>query len=178
MNRRIALKNLALVAAGLLVLPGCETGGWNEAALRQGEPLLSASHQDLLAEIVETLIPATDTPGARELKVHAYLEKMVADCFEPEAQQLLVKGLNGINKQAGSAHGHSYIDCDANQRAAMLLRLEQSDKEEQKQFYRLVKELTIQGYMTSEYVMKNISKYEMVPGRYLGCVPVSANTLS
>jgi hypothetical protein len=28
--------------------------------------------------------------------------------------------------------------------------------------------------MTSEYVMTNLTHYEMIPGRYHGCVPVAA----
>jgi hypothetical protein len=36
----------------------------------------------------------------------------------------------------------------------------------------MAKALTINGYMTSKYVMTNITKYELVPGRYNGFAPV------
>lgn len=36
----------------------------------------------------------------------------------------------------------------------------------------MIKRMTVDGYMGSEYVMTNITKYEMAPNRYHGCVPV------
>ncbi|AHM60576.1 hypothetical protein D770_11595 [Flammeovirgaceae bacterium 311] len=176
MNRRIALKNLAFVAAGLLVLPGCDTTGWKETAVQATDPLLSAKQEGLLAEIVETLIPATDTPGAKELKVHAYIHKMVADCFEEDAQHALVKGLDKVDKLANEKYKQSFTACSPAERTAVLEQMSLSEEEVQKDFFGLVKGLAIQGYMTSEYVMTHITKYEMVPGRYHGCVPVQAST--
>lgn len=175
MNRRIALKNMALVAAGLLVLPGCDTTGWNETAVQATDPLLSAKQEGLLAEIVETLIPTTDTPGAKELKVHAYVHKMVADCFEEDAQQALVKGLNHVEKLSDKKYNQPFAACSPAERTAILEQMSLSREDVQKGFFELVKGLTIQGYMTSEYVMTHITKYEMVPGRYHGCVPVQSS---
>ncbi len=167
---------MALVAAGLLVLPGCDTSGWKETAVQATDPLLSAKQEDLLAEIVETLIPTTDTPGAKELKVHAYVHKMVADCFEEDAQQALVKGLNQVEKLSDKKYNKAFAAASMEERTAILEQMSQTEGTDQKEFFGLVKGLTIQGYMTSEYMMTNITKYEMVPGRYLGCVPVQSST--
>ncbi|WP_224996734.1 gluconate 2-dehydrogenase subunit 3 family protein [Cesiribacter sp. SM1] len=176
MNRRIALKNMALVAAGLLVLPGCDTSGWKETAVQATDPLLSAKQEGLLAEIVETLIPTTDTPGAKELKVHAYVHKMVADCFEVDAQEVLIKGLDTTEQLADKKYNKAFAAASMEEKTAILEQMSKSDEATQKDFYELVKGLTIRGYMTSEYVMTNITKYEMVPGRYHGCVPVQSST--
>jgi len=37
-----------------------------------------------------------------------------------------------------------------------------------------VKRRVIQGYLNSEYIMKNKLKYELIPGRYLGAVKLEA----
>lgn len=174
MNRRIALKNIALAAAGLMFLPGCDTTGWKEASVLTPKPFLSPGQEQLLAEIVESIIPATDTPGAKALKVHAYIQKMVLDCYETDVQAALVKGLDTVETLAEKSKGKSFVACSSTEQAELLRQLEQSDDPQQKDFYSLVKRLTIQGYMTSEYVMTNLTQYEMVPGRYNGCVPVSS----
>lgn len=172
MNRRIALKNIALATAGLMMLPGCD-GGWTEKSVQTDAAFLSRKQEALLADIAETFIPATDTPGAKALKVDAFIQKMVVDCYEKEVQGTVKQGLAKVEDLAEAGYDKRFADLSAVEREEILQQLEQSPEEEQQSFYSLVKGLTIHGYMTSEYVMTNIIKYEMVPGRYLGCVPVT-----
>jgi hypothetical protein len=60
------------------------------------------------------------------------------------------------------------------QKQALLLEIEKGEDKDLKDFYSLIKNLTIQGYTTSEYVQTTFLKYEMVPGHYYGCVPVKS----
>ncbi len=169
MQRRIALKNMA-AAVGLMSLPAWASG-WNKTTVATGTTALSASQETLLAEIVETIIPATDTPGARELGVHQFVQKMVADCFEPKVQESFARGLNNVEETAKKNGATGFAALDKAGRTGLLQGLEAGGGDG-KEFYGLVKGLTIRGYMTSEYVMTNLTGYEMVPGRYHGCVPV------
>lgn len=171
MQRRIALKNIA-TAAGMMMLPAW-ANGWSKKDVTSAQPYLSLNQDQLLAEIVETIIPATDTPGAKALHVHNFVQKMIADCHEEEVQKNLVKGLNAVESLAKQQFGTSFDSSNTTQRIEVLTRMEQSDDADQKAFYLLVKDLTIQGYMTSEYVMTKHTNYTMVPGHYYGCVPVS-----
>lgn len=172
MERRVALKSLALVAGGLISLPSW-ANGWRTASLPAGSTFLSAPQAALLADIVETIIPATDTPGAKELGVHTLLEKMVADCYEPKAQKTLQNGLKTVGDQAQKNFGKAFGEGDSTQRMAVLTGLGQATDADQKAFYDLVKSLTIRGYLSSEYVMTNLTHFQMAPGFYHGCVPVS-----
>ena len=43
---------------------------------------------------------------------------------------------------------------------------------QQKEFFASIKNLTIQGYTSSEYVMVNYYNYEMAPGHFYGCITV------
>ena len=177
MNRRVVIRNMALAVTGLVLLPGCDLGS-KKAAAQDLEPFLSADQEGLLAQVVDTIIPATDTPGAKELNVHLFVQKMVTDCYEKEAQENLVNGLNALEAKAKQKHGRMFSACSADERIALLRAMEQSGEASEQEFYKLVKGLTVRGYMNSEYVMMNLTHYEAVPGHYYGCVPVDSKTLS
>ena len=170
MKRRAAVKNLSIAVAGLVTLPAW-ANGWNTASLGQVTTLPLAD-EDLLAEIVETIIPETDTPGAKTLKVHQFAQRMIRDCYGEIAQANLQQGLITINEIAKGAFQKQFINLDAGQRTAVLMHMQQSDDAAAKGFVKMVKGLTIQGYMNSEFVLMNLMDYKMAPGFYHGCVPV------
>ena len=177
MERRVALKTMAVAIGGLISLPAWAKG-WNQASVQSIQPILSTSQDVLLAEVVETIIPTTNTPGAKELGVHTFIQKMVTDCFEPQAQQTLTKGLDTVEATAQQQYSQAFAALDATQRMALLQSLATVDEPGKKDFYGLVKNLTIRGYLNSEYVMTNLTHYVMAPGHYYGCVPVAPNTVS
>ncbi len=138
---------------------------------------LSVTEVNLLAEIVDIIIPATTEaqtaiPGARELNVHQFIEKMITDCYDKATQATFLKGLNGVDDAAQAAIGMPFLEGTVEQRLDILKLMSQSNDATQKAFMALVKNLTIRGYMTSEYVMTNHTHFEMAPARYKGCVPV------
>jgi hypothetical protein len=170
MKRRAALKGISMAVAGLVALPAWASG-WNPASLGQvfAVPL---SEEVLLAELVETIIPETDTPGAKSLEVHRFVLRMIQDCYGEAAQNNLKQGLVAVDQVATGAFEKPFISLDATQRTAVLTHLQQSDDPVTKGFISLVKNLTIQGYLNSEYVLLNIMDYKMAPGFYHGCVPL------
>lgn len=171
MQRRVALKNMA-AAVGLMSLPAWASG-WTKSTVAAGTPTALTSGQEaLLAEIVETVIPTTDTPGAKELGVHQFVQKMVADCFEKKVQEGFANGLAQVEETAKKNGAPSFVALDPAGRIQLLQGLEAGGGPG-KEFYDLVKGLTIRGYLSSEYVMTNLTGYEMMPGRYHGCVPVA-----
>lgn len=172
-NRRTALKNLALSTASLFSLPAWATS-WSAGSLATDSTFLSPAQQALLADVVETIIPTTDTPGARELGVHQFVQRMVEDCYEPAARATLTQGLAALDAVARQQTGKPFAAGDQTQREGWLQPPTQPADPTRQAFLELVKGLTIEGYLTSEYVMTNLSHYEFIPGRYLGCVPVSS----
>ncbi|PRY05689.1 gluconate 2-dehydrogenase subunit 3-like protein [Pontibacter ummariensis] len=168
---------MAWAVVGLAVLPACDFGSKKATAKAVGTSL-SPSQEELLAEVVDTIIPATDTPGAKELNVHSFVQQMVTDCYEPKVQENLVKGLDTVEELADKSFSKSFGACTGEERIEVLRKMENAKEEEQKEFYSLVKGLTVRGYMNSEYVMTNLVKYEAIPGHYYGCVPVNEKSLS
>lgn len=168
MQRRTALKSLGLTLGSLVGLPAWASN-WTPDSIG---PVVgvSAADQSLLADIVETLIPETTTPGARSLNVHQFVLRMIADCYPATAKTTLEQGLALTSATAQQTYGKAFADCDATQRKAVLTAL--LNDPVGKSFVGLVKPLTIQGYTSSEYYMVNVQKYTMAPGYYHGCVPV------
>ena len=170
MERRVALKSMAVAMGAMAGLPSWASG-WNKSSVGQAG-LLSADQSKNLAAIVETIIPKTDTPGAGELGVGDFVQKMVKDCYDSKTQANLASGISNVDEQSVQRFGKSYSDASKEQKLQLLQEIEKGSDSNQRAFLSMVKNLTIQGYMTSEYVMTNITHYEMVPARYHGCVPV------
>lgn len=162
------------MVAGAVILPGCDLS--SKSSVETIQSFLSPSQDKLLANLAELIIPVTDTPGAKDLKVHDYIKVMVADCHEPEVQKIFFNGLDTVENLSEKRFGRAFSALDAAQQKQILKRLESSGEEKEKEFYALLKGLTIQGYMTSEYVMTNLTGYQLVPGHYNGCVPVSSES--
>ncbi len=161
---------MAFLAGGLLALPAW-ANAWTSASVGLNHTLLSASQADTLVDIVDTLIPASDTPGAKALNVPDFVQKMLADCYEPAVQQKVRDGLDGVYTMAKASFGQSFSACDTTQRLDVLKQLQAAPEATKQEMYALIKNLTIQGYTTSEYVMTKFLNYNMIPGHYYGCVP-------
>ncbi len=176
MKRRAAIKNLLTIAGGITLLPAClnEPG---KASVALNKLDISSIDEALLAEIAATIIPKTDTPGAKEVGSHLFVLTMVDDCYEKEEQDQFVQGLQALGKHTKKQFGKSFVDCTPAERQQVLQSIE--DKAdfppEVFAFYKIMKEKTIQGYMTSRYVVMDVLKYEMVPSvAYNGYHPVKS----
>ncbi|RYY14322.1 MAG: gluconate 2-dehydrogenase subunit 3 family protein [Chitinophagaceae bacterium] len=174
MERRAVIRNLLTIAGGITLLPAC-LNNTGKASVELTNIDLSAADETLLAEIASTIIPQTDTPGAKEVGSHLFVLKMVDDCYEKEDQQNFVRGLNLLEKHTRQRFNKSFISCSNEQKKQMLEAIEnkESFEPEVAAFYKIMKEKTIQGYMTSKYVVMDVLKYEMIPSvPYNGYHPV------
>jgi hypothetical protein len=178
MNRRDAIGRVALIMGGTLIgaeylLSGCKP----KAA--KVEDLFNTDHVAFLNEVGETILPATSTPGAKAADVGNFMAVMVRDCYEPADQDTFVKGLDKIDEAANKKYSKKFMDLDANQRTALLTDLDKEQQEYSKtkkpkdpnHYFRMIKELTLLGYFTSEVGCTKALRYVPVPGRYDGCIP-------
>lgn len=173
LNRRAALKQLLIITAGTAILPSCISQG-KKASLPLKHLEIDATEEHLLAMISETIIPTTDTPGAKEVSAHLFVLKMVDDCYSPEDQKKFVAGLKDFEKMSEKKFGKSFVECAQAQREEILTDL-QSRKDAADDlnfFYSACKSHTIQAYTSSKYFLTNVQLYELIPGRFHGCVPV------
>ena len=169
MERRTAMKGLALSLGSLVSLPAWASG-WNSSTI--SKTFLSIGNEALLAELVETIVPTTETLGAKGLNVHKFIQTMLTDCFDKKAQDSFEKKLGDIDLLSINTFKKAFSECDGGQRLIIFQTLAQSQDKETVGFYRTLRGLTIQGYTSSEYYMTRFTDYEMAPARFYGCVPI------
>ncbi len=202
MNRRTVIKNLALVIGGAVLLPSCVHSDGN-TYVQLKHLNMDADQQKLIADIAETIIPKTNTPGAKDLNLPAFVLKMLDDCYKKKDQQTFMTGMGKFNDMVKKMYNSSFGDLNVKEREAVLTTIEKSNKpfgnpqksikpvgDAQKSldvpkkkpdvpplnfFYWAIKQQTIFGYTNSQYFMTKRIVYELVPGRYNAHFPVKNN---
>lgn len=171
MDRRAAVRTMLYIAGGTLILPACfrESGS---ASITLTNLSVDEEDEHMLAELVETIIPATDTPGGKELLLHLFVLKMVDDCHSTEDQQTFASGLKAFAAWSRQVLSTPFRQAEADRRLVLLNRIGDASDETVAKFFGIVKRRAIQGYMNSQYVMTNLVKYELIPGRYNGYFPM------
>jgi len=137
---------------------------------------IDATQEKLLEELTETIIPATSTPGAKDIYAHLFALKMMDDCYKKEDRQKFLAGMEQFQKKTKKELNKSFAEATPAQRQSFLKTIEanKESKDELAYFYNTTKRLTIQAYTTSEYYLTRVHVYEMVPSRYHGCIPVKS----
>lgn len=174
MNRRVMIKGLALVGGSILFLPSClQQEEKKKATIVLNNLSLNSHQEELLAQIAETIIPATDSAGAKALELPQFVWTMVDDCYAKDDQETFLKGLDQVDEMAEQKFKRSFMTCSIDQRHEVLADLEaHKGKSEAQFFYGVAKGELIKGYLNSKLVMTEFRKYELVPGRYNGYFPV------
>lgn len=180
MDRRSLLKMIAL-ATGTAMIGVDRLAA--EILPRPEETTFSAGEIALFEEIAETIIPATDTPGAKDAEIGAFMAGFVPACYTPRQQAALREGFAEIDARATAATGHGFMAMDREAREALLLELdaeawaldfERVNVESDSlsggiaHYYTLMKQLTLFGFFTSRVGGTEVLRYVAVPGRYDG----------
>ncbi|HVY76417.1 MAG TPA: gluconate 2-dehydrogenase subunit 3 family protein [Puia sp.] len=181
MNRREALSSVALLLGGTIIGAEIFLSGCTNADKKIGMAGLQFSPDDIafLDEVGETIIPATDTPGAKETKIGEFMKTIVNDCYEEKNQQVFVDGMKQLEEASKKTNGKSFLESTPEQRHNLLAGLDKEQKEymakkkpeDPAHYFRMMKELTLWGYFTSEAGATKALRYVAVPGRYEGCIP-------
>jgi hypothetical protein len=172
MKRRETLKYLGLSIGSVITLPAW-ANGWRSSDLSTNAPKVLVANESLLAEMVETIIPTTDTAGAKTLGIDKFIQKIVADCFDKPTKEIFGQGFGLLEEQTKKAYNKSFVDCSPQQRTEILQQIEKDKNNVAAKFYGLVKGVTVQGYLSSEYVMVNHYDYKMIPNKFEPCASVN-----
>ena len=175
MNRRIALRHLALISGGLVMIPSCDFSSDDILAAYQNLKVTN-SQKKLLGEISHTIIPSGEIKGALELDVADFILVMVNDCMTTENQQQFTAGLAAFPKYASEAKGKDFEKLTTKEKEELIhsgTKLETEETKALSYFLNTAKRFTIQGYMASEYIQTEIMPYSLIPGEYNGAVLIS-----
>ena len=125
-SRREALQRMGALTGGALslstvagVLGGCRAGPAEEGA----QFALSASERELLSEVAECIIPATDTAGARKAGVPSFIEKLLGEWMVPLEREHFLTGLKSVNEVSQKLHEVSFSELNEDSRVGVLERL-------------------------------------------------------
>jgi Gluconate 2-dehydrogenase subunit 3 len=180
MNRREAVSRVALLMGATVIgaeffLSGCKASDKKTAATLDFKP------EDVayLDEIAETIIPTTNTPGAKAAGVGTFMTVMVKDCYDGNNQKVFLEGMTKLDDACHKMHDQSFMKATAEQRKALLISVDGEQKEYNKNkkkddpahYFAQMKQLTLLGYFTSKIGATEALRYEAVPGRYDGCLP-------
>ena len=132
----------------------------------------SIAEQKLLASITDTIIPAGNRIGALSVGVDKFLQKLIDDCYEKDAQDNVKTQLKSLEELAKATNKKIFSECTQAQREELLLKLSTLPSKAEKDFFDLIKSDTIRGFNTSQKVMQEYLGYKVAPGHYYGSVDV------
>jgi hypothetical protein len=170
MNRREAVKTTGFFLGGVLVTSaGSLTACVQDRAASSG--VLNGQDQSLMETIADTLLPTTaGSPGAKAAGVGPVINLILTDCREAADQKRVVDGLREFRNTVGD-HFASMSQTD---RENWLRRIDaQAKTAGDKHYFNLLRELSLQGYFATEIGMTKALRYILVPGRWVGCVPLA-----
>ena len=195
LTRRDAAVTFAAIWASIPAAAQAQTGGlgWAPTALTPAQ----ARTLDLVAELI---MPATDTPGAREAGVPAFVDRALAVHCPPADAAAVRKGLDRVEADARSAHGKGFAELSPAQQTALLDRYDLEGRGPKTPaaavgrgetetglsnapraaveppkgpfFFPVLKDLVTVGYFTSKLGATKAVVYDPNPGAYRGCVPL------
>lgn len=183
LSRRILLERMAMVTGGaisLTILSACD-GGVSVPQTTEGLALkvLSQANFNLVGDIADTIIPDTDTPGAKSVNVHYLIDELAANWMTFDERMAFVKALTALDERIKRERGASFSELGLADRGTVLDQLgtemlaaqDAKANDGRKHIYLELRELIIFGYYTSEVGASEELIYDPLPGNYKGCIP-------
>jgi Gluconate 2-dehydrogenase subunit 3 len=198
-TRRAAIQHVAAMLGSAALIGGDRLGAVpiDDAALAQamagGVAVFTAADVALLDEIAETILPETSTPGAKAAKTGAFMALMVTAAYTERSRQVFRDGMRQLDEACRKANTVPFMQATPAQRLTLLEALDREQKtameeraeaprsrapaaaarpeDEPPHYFRMMKELALLGYFTSEIGYTRAMRYVESPGRFDPCVP-------
>lgn len=141
-------------------------------------------YQDIISEVAETIIPQTDTPGAKQAGVNAYIINMIESCLSVRDQKTILRGLEDVEEYCRRKYSLPFMECTPEKKISTLEHFRQKgvfenvflNKIKNKlfgySFFELIKDLTVTGYCMSKIGAVQGLAYDHIPVTYIACVPL------
>jgi len=194
MQRREALR--LLMAGGVLpALPTDLFAFFQGAHPASGYALrtLNPHQNDTVVAMIDQIIPATDTPGAKGALVNEFIDVILTEWAVDDERGNFLAGLAGVDNQSNELFGKNFVDASPAQQFTLLSAMDESvagqrarkrhhgntipedlDKQLTGDFFAVFKGITLHGYYTSEIGFHKELNLEIIPGAQHGCVPLPA----
>ncbi|MBU6318977.1 MAG: gluconate 2-dehydrogenase subunit 3 family protein [Alphaproteobacteria bacterium] len=182
-DRRDLIRRAALILGGSLsagaiagVLSGCASAPEGQSSASQ---YLVADESLSVTALCDRILPRTDTPGAVDVGVVSFLDRMMAEFYGDTERSTVRAGLTRVNEEALSQHGQRFHRLPPAKQIALMTTFDEEATAQNRtpgaplHFFRIIKELTILGFFTSEYGASQFLRYDPIPGPYRADVPYS-----
>ena len=176
MTRREAIRRTTMML-GVAVTPSLLTGvmqAQRASSTGRDTRFLSTKQFATAAAIAERILPKTDTPGASDVGVPAFIDLMYGKYMTDEEKSVFVAGLAEVDAASTVMRQRSFPELSNPQQDALLTKIAAAAQDKEKTFFHLMKELTLLGYFSAEPIGRHVLHYDPIPGRFDGCIPLSA----
>lgn len=155
MKRREVFKAAASVPAVALA----QNANW--------QPLTFDAHQnETVIALTDLIVPATDTPGAKQANVNRYIDLFLTDGSAEQRKQF-IEGLGWLDRLAQEANGKTFRESTPDQQTALLREMDSgSAPAPAKDFFRLAKSMTSRIYYATAIGFRELNKGGRVPSTY------------
>lgn len=191
MHRREALRILTVGS----VLPALSPELF--AFYRQAQPpsgyvlrTLDSHSNDTVIAMIDQIIPATDTPGAKAARVNEFIDVILTEWANDAERNSFLNGLADVDKQSNALFSKDFSAASPEQQLTLLRSLDEAaavaravrkepppfwepegrDIQMQDDFFTVFKRMTLHGYYTSEIGFRQELQLQIIPGAQHGCV--------
>ena len=127
----------------------------------------SKTEFSLLFNIVDFLIPKTETPGALEMKVPQFIDIIISETYNNESKN------NFSNKLKSLIEDFKSNNIDLSDFNSMKSKfVNDFNNKTHQEIYNQIRDLTVWGFKTSKEIALNVLNYNPIPGYQLGCVDI------
>ena len=186
MNRKTAIKSLVAI----ITLGGASGAIYKFFSPDEAIPLSDLPKKKaLIADLAETIIPRTNTPGARDAEVESYIIKMITENTDAKMQRSFLAGINAVERYTLDEYKNTFTNCTVAQKNDVLKHFEDKanysigifNKVNRKlfgaPFFFHLRDLTVEGYCTSLAGATQGMAYDYVPVTFEACIPLQKNQL-
>jgi len=186
MDRRQALRLLA--SAATLPLLSREAFSLLRAVHQQlpeqsALKTLNPHQNEMVTTIAEIIIPQTDTPGAKAARVNEFIDLILTEWYDAEEKSIFLDGLADVDARARDLVGKDFVAIAEKQQVELLQALDDEvaalraetnmrrrrNRPPEKNFFFMIKQLTLVGYYTSQIGFEQELHAEIIPSRHAGC---------
>ena len=178
MERRALLKMIALLTGGTVIGADLFLSGCNTTTGKY----FSENDIAFFDEVAETIIPRTDTPGAKDAETGKFIATYATGCYDKVQQKILRDGIQQLNKAANKKYAAAFMQLTAPQKEELLTLIDKevgtynaaktiaANGEQAPHYSTLMKQLSLLGFFTSKPGATKVLRYIPVPGKYEGCI--------
>jgi len=187
MNRKKAILSIFFAGGGIVAT----YSGWEWYEISKTPDLhYLDENKELIADLSEIIIPRTNTPGARDAKVHETIISLVKNVSDRKTQNNFIEGLKAVENYSFKTFKNPFTALSAKQQKDVVTYFFERGKNFKdnlgkaknkilgKSFFEILKYYSSIAFCTSEPGATQALAYDYIPGKYIGCMPVSANQRS